>query len=275
MADTVPLEKPTKSSFLFIEFRTGNPLVPTIHRYCDRSRDTVFEDVTFKSVPPIECKIGKKTGTLEEPTTTIEMPRDAFMDRLSNGQPHAPVKIRIREAIEEDGVLDVVHLFNGRLMRTIRNARGKANLVRIEARTFKQKDLDGLAGIPIHGKCWATFAERGCFIPGGITPLLQTGTMTEIDGLAVTITGLTAPRQRYFDQGWVELDGLRIGIRDYDSGDTFSLRRQPPSDWQGSIVTVAPGCDQRVETCRLWDNEDHFGGIGKKMQARNPMVDIE
>lgn len=275
MTKTVPLENSAKTSFLFLEFRTGNPLSPTFHRYTDRAVDTVLEDVMFTSVQAIECDIGKRTGTMDEPTSTIKMPRDTFLDRISNGEPHAPIRLTIREAVEDDGVLDLTFLFKGRVMRSARNFDGRTELVRLDARSWKQKDLDFLLGIPIHGKCPFTFLERGCFLPGGRAAVEQEGTLTAISGLAVTITGTTAPRDRYFDQGYIEKDGLRIKIRDYDSGDSFALVRQPPDDWLGADVIVVPGCDQQHSTCKLWLNEEHFGGIGKVMQARNPLIDVE
>lgn len=270
-----PLRASTKSSFVYVEFRTGKLTVPIFHRYTNTTRATVLEEREYASVPAIDVKASKRTGTLEEATWSLTMVADDFLRRLSSGEPHAPVDVRILERIEEDGRADVLTLFNGRVARAIRNPQGRSGLVRLELRTWKGGELDILGGIPCHGRCPWIFTGRGCFLAGGPALLIQTGTLTAIDGATVTITGLTPPRDRYFDQGFVELDGLRIGVKDYDSGTDLVLRRQPPDDWLNETVEVMPGCDKELATCKLWLNEDNFGGVGRKMQPRNVLMDSD
>ncbi|PCJ18271.1 MAG: hypothetical protein COA96_16760 [SAR86 cluster bacterium] len=43
----------------------------------------------------------------------------------------------------------------------------------------------------------------------------------------------------------------------------FSLTRQPPTEWAGQALTLVPGCDGTISTCRdVHDNETRFTGFG-------------
>lgn len=54
----------------------------------------------------------------------------------------------------------------------------------------------------------------------------------------------------------------------------FSLMRQPPAEWAGQALTLVPGCDGNIITCRdVYDNEERFTGYGYATPTRNPLYE--
>jgi hypothetical protein len=52
------------------------------------------------------------------------------------------------------------------------------------------------------------------------------------------------------------------------------LREIPPPSWIGETITLTPGCDGNLSTCRtVWDNEARFLGLGFSMPTRNPVFE--
>ena len=127
-------------------------------------------------------------------------------------------------------------------------------------------------------RCRFTFAGAGCSLPGGMARLHQTGTVTAINGFRMTIEGVrapTSPPDRYFERGYAELRGSFVLIHAWDPSapTAFVMNRHPPATWLGQRVTVAPGCDKTIETCRSrWNNEQHFGGFGFSLPIPAPLL---
>jgi len=280
---TRALAKPEKESYLLVEFRHGENSA-TSERYTDFQQDTVG----FTSTPLMEVELPDNTGTFDESETKIVLPIDAFTDRLSDGLPHSPTYVKIEERTQgfvSGDEASVLILFRGQVKRVVRNYQGRTNMVAIFAVPAKSR-LNVPLGLQCNHHC-----ERRLFSPG--CTLLQSsfdqpGQIASIDGKEVTIVASaaienpTAPggtNDRFWERGYLEKDGLRIGIHVWTISDpkVFVLRKRPPSDWilagAGSILFV-PGCHGTIEDCRVvWDNEDHFLGLGYAMPDYSPNIE--
>lgn len=78
-----------------------------------------------------------------------------------------------------------------------------------------------------------------------------------------------------FRRGYVELDGIRVMVRDQPALNVVQLNRVPPPEWvPGTKITITPGSDKTIENCRAeWDNEERFGGLGYAIPRYNPMLE--
>jgi len=280
---TRALAKPEKESYLLVEFRHGED-AGSSERYTDFQQDTIG----FTSTPLMEVDIPDNTGTFDETETKIILPIDAFTDRLSDGLPHSPTYVKIEERTQgfvSGDEASVLILFRGQVKRVIRNYQGRTNMVAIFAVPAKSR-LNVPLGLQCNHHC-----ERRLFSPGcGLLQVSfdQPGEIASIDGKEVTIVANaaiespTAPggtNDRFWERGYLEKDGLRIGIHIWTIADpkVFVLRKRPPADWilagTGSVLFV-PGCHGTIEDCRdVWDNEEHFLGLGYAMPDYSPNIE--
>lgn len=103
-------------------------------------------------------------------------------------------------------------------------------------------------------------------------------TIDQVNGSNITFTSaLVDPNgtgTRY-QRGFVELDDIRVMIRSQVDLTTVQLNRAPPPEWvQGTLVSITPGCDKTIETCRAeWDNEIKFAGPGYGIPRYHPVFE--
>jgi hypothetical protein len=263
-----------KTSQLFLEFRYGDPAAPTYARFTDWTEDTILGSQSYDSTPDMEVRAPEISGILNDKTLQVALPLkvNGFTDRLSNGTPHSPIYVTLRELLRSlDGGSSEqqVVLFKGRVSRVIRNPNGRTNSVGIEAKSLKSQ-MDVPMGLPANHQCVWTFGGRGCFV----TVPTENGTLATITGKTVTITGLAGHADRYWHRGFVERQGLRLLIREWVNGTSFELAKEPPADWATQTVKVYAGCDKTIETCRArWSNEINFGGFGYAIPAYHPVFE--
>lgn len=266
-----------------VEFEYGDPASPTYSRYVDWDSDLTIGGDSYTSEKRLEVQLGADRGDFNVPQATVVLPvEDAFTTQLAKGEPHSPVFVTILErgVTVGGGSTIVTTLFTGRLAETIRNYQNRSDLIALRCRDYRAL-LNKPLGLQCNAQCAWVFTGTGCELSA--VGLSQTGTMTSISRLTATITGLTQPAffvggttEGYWHRGYVERDGLRIGIRDWRSGNptTFHLVKPAPSSWSGQSVTAFPGCDKTIKTCReRWDNEEHFGGFGIEMPAYKPLFE--
>jgi hypothetical protein len=178
-------------------------------------------------------------------------------------------------------------MYVGTILRAIRNYQGRQNRVRIEGIVFKSK-LDIPLGIPANPQCPWTFGnEKGSPCQIDLVPLRQVGLVTEIEDNLVRIIDLpvrpvlTDPNQdsaqiNYWQEGYVEKDGLRLKITSWDRNrpERFYLSSFPRKEWLDEDVTVTPGCGGTIFVCRhRWMNENRFAGFGIGMPNYNPIFE--
>lgn len=163
-------------------------------------------------------------------------------------------------------------------MRTIANYQGRNNKVAFFALPQKSR-LDVKMGLPANHHCAWTLFKGGCGVIE--SSFDQITDIDSVDGNEVTIidAAVQAPAvgdPRFWKRGYMEKDGLRIAIRDYDGAvdDTvFFMARPVPTDWiaGSNDIRIVPGCDKTVEICRSrYAAEEFFMGLGFAIPAYQP-----
>lgn len=275
------IQKPQKQSFLLVEFLYGDPRSPTYSRFTDQSSDVDALGVRWTAVPDMEVRVPSNIGTLADKQLELEMKlQSGFLTDVSGGEPHSPVVVTVREmsiATDDGSGPQIITLFAGRLINTRRNPASRTESVRLIAVHSKARLAIAL-GMPANHHCVWTFTGRGCAVSP--VALAETGTITSIIGKVATITGLADHSAdttgRYWHMGYLEIAGLRITIRDWQiaTPTVFQLAKEPPAGWASASVSVFPGCDKTIETCRArWDNEENFGGFGYAVPAYHPVYE--
>lgn len=114
---------------------------------------------------------------------------------------------------------------------------------------------------------WALYGP-GCglnkddFVDSGLT-------VTAISGDTVTIFGLNAKANGYFQAGWVQLGDLRRMILTH-TGNVVQLITPMVGLTVGATVDVYPGCQLDANTCRVkFNNLINFWGFSR-IPTRNP-----
>lgn len=267
------IDQSNKRSFTLVKFTYGDPGGPTISRFVNVAANVTGTDGEFLAKLDMGVRIDTFTGVFDEKPIQIRLDKssDPFFDDISNGEPHSPIFVEIWELIESvDGADVEIKLFSGRVTKVFDNFQGKQNQIKIEARTWKGK-IDIPMGVIATHQCPWIFTGEGC----EVVAATFAGTVLSISGFTVTLTvapGTPAPfLEREFHRGYMKRDGLRITIRDWQSGDVFEMTKPPPQEWIGEAVTLVAGCDKTIETCRtIHNNEDRFNGMGFAMLPYNP-----
>lgn len=267
------LSKSKKQSFVLVTFEYGAVGSRTQVRYTDWSEDVKhpISEETHTSLPEMEVEIAPYTGGLKEKASTIQVANSTdFLERLSNGEPFATVDVKIEEVYQDaDGDIGILVLFVGMLERTVLHYQGKKNTIYMELESVKSQ-MDFPLGLPVMHQCTHALGDEYC----GVSVTTETATVVSVGSKTLELSGLSAHANRYWHRGYVEYDGLRINIRDWESGTTFYMSKAVPADWAGQTVTVSPGCDKTVETCRsTWANEGNFNGPGYAMPGYLPLIE--
>lgn len=264
----------TKDYYWLFDFWYGDPLNPTHYRVSDYS--ILISNGTaggvFNPLPGIEATGLGNQGTLKDAPVAIVLQRSTFTDLFTAMAPSSPMFVRIWEVVSkpEVGTPQQKVLYFGRLTQGVKNVDGIAGKVRLEFQSLKGR-LNVPFGVTCLPTCRHSFGDLDCKVDA--VALEDTGTLEAIDGKRVTITGVGAQTGKYWHRGFVTFEGLSIMVRDWDAATPtyFFLTQEPPASWLTSTVTIRPGCDKTIETCRArWANEANFGGAGYKLPSRNP-----
>jgi hypothetical protein len=283
------IDKPEREGYLLVTIRYGDPTFPTFSYYTDWTQDTLG----FLSTPSMEVDLKGNVGTFDEREVQIALPKgDAFTTAFSGGLTHSPAFARIEEitaglAAGDAGERRVV--FNGRVVRSIKNFEGRSDTVVLFCQNVKSR-LKVPMGLACNHHCDFRVFGPGCNAGGLIASAHEKySELAAIDGNEVTVdagaSSIVTPTSpggnvdRYWERGYVEKDGLRIDIHIWSLADptVFSLRRRPPDSWllAGSTsIRFVPGCHKTIEDCRaVWDNENQAGHFGYGMLPYNPQFE--
>lgn len=262
--------------WVFVGFSWGT-VSPAFQGYCSSSEERVLLDNRYAPAPTLEVSYAKSNGVLREQPTSVTLKMDAFLDALSGSDPHAPVRATIIEVKKDGGDGDLRYRFAGPVRRAYRNANGRRGLVRLECVSIKDL-LEAQVSATTDLQCSNTFGGPGCFVD--TAALTEVAFVDDVNGTVATISGLTPVNDpalgKYWHRGYLDLNGLRIGIRDWDQANPgrFVLNRPAPASWKGQSVNATPGCDLFEMTCRdRWNNVQHFNGRGKRMPEYNPTIE--
>lgn len=225
---------------------------------------------TWDAAPAVKVEFQRQHGGAEDAPISILMP--AALEpagALVTGLPHAGVDVLVEE-IEpgNDGTLRPV--FFGRVVEATYNAAGLEGAVRLRVAGLKDR-LSVQCGIAITNACVWTFGDGNCGVD--VESLKVSATVDAIAGSVVTLD-VAGPSARYYHRGWIMRDGARIMIREYTTGNDYTLVRPPPPGWSGQQVTLVPGCDKTRDVCDTrWSNLLRFGGAGLGIPAYNPVFE--
>ncbi len=266
-----------KESFLLVQFFSGANLL-TQNRYTDLDQDFLGH----ATEPRMAVTIPANEGTFTKRELRIVLPTDVFTSRVSSGVPHSPIFVIIEEVTQGLFTGDQNSqqiLYRGRVVRTIRNFQGRKDKVAFFALPQKSR-LDVAMGLPANHHCAWTLFHGGCAVVE--SSFDENVESDSVDGQEVTITTAAftaagASDARFWKRGYLEFEGLRLAIRDYDgSVDTSRvfMARRVPDDWilaGATSIHAVPGCDKTIEICRSrYSAEEFFMGLGFAIPAYQP-----
>lgn len=285
------LERSSKESFQLVSFRHAGGAV----YFTDWTSDYDFEGNEYLATPDLEVRLPKNDGLLGENVCTVTLPLssdpDDFTARISSASAFAPTVCTVVEITRPttpgpSQVVDTVFIGDVQLVR--RNLRNNRNRIRLSCTTIKSR-LDTVSlGEPCNHTCTNDLFDARCKVDRTIHAVNVV--VASIDGARVTINTnptVAGKADRYFHRGYLEYQGLRIGIRDWRSTSPteFNLVRRAPSWWVGQTVVAVAGCDKSIQTCRdrfapiggvpagTTGNESNFNGRGYAIPAHNPQFE--
>lgn len=262
---------------MLVTFSWGT--TPTVARYCRGNRPVVLGGETFLPEPLLGIDFSAFQGGTEDVPIFITMPgARAPYTRLSMPFLHTKVMVRVEMASPGDPD-SRYEVFTGRVSKVTVKPSGVPGLVKGKIVGVKAR-LNGTLGVVASTTCLNQFGDENqsfCGIvldeirvPGTITAVYDGGVPNRI-----TVSFPTAPdlANIRWNRGYAEVDGLRLMIRQSLLDGRFELKFIPPPYWAGSPVTLTPGCDKNLATCRYWQRESQFLAIGYAMSGRNPLFE--
>jgi len=269
-------KEPANLFTVLVTFTYGS--APTVKRYARNSEDITLGSDTFTAAPTLSVELKEQHGGTEDDGAELSVDAGlAPFDNLTTGEAHSRVAVKIEEADPDDAGTRR-ELYYG-WIRTVRVApNGRSRLATATIEGIKSR-LKVAMGVPATTTCAWRFGDDRCQFDvaseratGTISALQTNG---ERNRLTINFDGSPDLDNERWRRGYLEVDGLRIMIRKSFNDGRFELTRLPPSRWINADVTATPGCDKRIATCRdVWDNEEHFGGLGYAMPARNPLFQV-
>ncbi len=270
------LPKPTKRVTGLLKFSYNGTDVGI----CNNTEDITYGGLTYTSTPRLEVKLPVMGGGVadEQALVTLEKQSTGFFSTIISGEAIAPVTVTIYEYIQHTdslGTIEVYTAFIGYLGIITVDPSDKPGTIEIEINSWKTL-LGVQVGIPAEVTCPLIFGGRGCNSPrptqvGGYADLQ----ITQINSVIITVNSLGGTwRDYYFNKGYIEKDGIKLKIYEWVQGTTFVLSRRPPASWLNQVATFRPGCDKKIETCRLFNNEENFGGYGYAIPAYHPIIEL-
>ena len=243
---------------------------------------------------PFEVKLPANTGGFDDDVCEIKILASALGDaEIYNGAPHGPISVVVScgyndlEAFPNfPSTGNSLCLFRGYVVSARFNIDGNPNLVMLKCSTFKQVKLAAKMGFAANPQCFWTFREAStCKVV--LTGLMSGAKAGPASAVISSITGksiivvygpaFTAPVDKYFHRGYLNVKSVSIGIRDWNiaSPTQFDLVSALPASWVGEAVTIFPGCDKTKESCiARWNNEERFGGFGYGIPNYNPGLEF-
>ena len=270
------LDRPTKDCFSLVRFQYGDPSNPSYIAFTNWSFNIPGNPV-YTSEPRLELSVPENNGTLQPVYLDVFLPMsNSWFANIVSGIPLAPVKIQAAEFTKPTSGGDISTLrkfFRGELDRTIKNYQGRADRSVARFNNIKHR-LDIPLGLQANAQCIWTLFGSGCL--KGKTGYSNFLVVDTVDGKILTTTTSPSRTGKFFHRGYLEYQGLRIGIRDWNdsAADTFYLVKMPPKSWEGKMITAWAGCDKTIETCRArFDNEIQFCAPGYAMPSYNALIE--
>lgn len=255
---------------ILLTFTWGS--APTTQGYTSWSRDVALPGGEyFSSEPSIEVSPGVIDGGVEDKPWKVQMEARLPLNNLVRPSRFAPVTCRIEE-IDPSDLSSRNLLFQGIIATTVKNKRNQPKLVEFQVAGLRTK-LKIPLGVISSNECAWVFGRPPCCYD--VVAIQQTANVTSIvNDTVITLDDLDVPLGGIarWAAGSVERDGLTIDIQSAIDETTLLLAEVPPPEWDGAPVLLTPGCDGALSTCRLYNNEENFGGMGIRMPDHNPLI---
>lgn len=231
----------------------------------------------FQSIPTMEmADLSKISGTLADETAKILLPASTdVVQALDVEGLVTNATIKVSEVEVEPDAVSVIKstvIFGGEIRAVVSNYRNKKSQAALLCDSTKSRTEHPL-GVACSGTCPWRVGRGPCTVD--LEPFTFPVTVTSFDSetMQVIATGGPGAPADLFTRGRLELDGVRVGVRFWsaDAPAVFYVNRPVPSEWVGQTVSAVGGCDNSLEDCTtIFDNEDEFGGIGRKMLDYDP-----
>lgn len=262
---------------LLVSFHWG---VSNVARYNRGTTNLLIGGETYYAEPTLTFRFDNPLsgGTDDSPMSLQMMMTKPPFTTLCLPYTHAAVKVLVEFFSPSDG--EKYEVFSGRIGRIKVKPGGVQGLASAKVVGTKAR-LNATLGIPALSSCVHKFGDENqsrCGVPLDAKRVNGTITAVSYNGImnAISVSGLPAGdySNTRWNRGYIEYDGLRITIRrSYGTGVYYELKMQPPPYWLGKLVTLTPGCDKTLATCRYWQNESQFLAPGFAMPNRNPVFE--
>jgi len=258
-----------------------------VARYCKWDSDLTVDAQTFTAEPTLRVSMDKPQhgGTDDSAIEIQASPMISPLDQLVVPRPHAAVSVTVEEVVPGDDTSRQT-LFVGTISKASAKPRRRGGLATFKVISAKAR-LQAVLGVPAVSTCVWVFGDSHCGFD--LPAATLTGTITEMDSggvpnrIKIDFDTLPEADVRKWRRGYVEYDGLRIAIRelyiaDIDVGTPVPIRLDlasfPPASWDDAEVSIVPGCDKQIGTCRFHERESRFGGFGIAMPNKNPLFEV-
>ncbi len=248
--------------------------------FAKHDEDITYDSNDYIATPEMEFNPLRRTGSLEPETLEITAPNDnPPFDTLSAYRKHATVSCTVGVCNPDDAAGTYREVFYGKIGACERIDADDDSLWKFDLRGIKAR-LNAKLGFYADNYCQVHLGHTLCGID--IAAQRETATVTEIGtdnrGNRITVSwsggtpDLTDARWRTGALIW---NGLVLNILESVGSSKFDLELDPPSAMDGQTVTMEPGCDGTLSTCRnVWANELNFVGFGLDMQDRYPLTEV-
>lgn len=276
---TQALHQPTAISYSpLVTFTWGD--LPFVRRFIRASVAHTIDGESFLPAPELEMRFDKplSVGTEDSPLIlTIRGNREPA-NTLRMPFPHAPVKVKVEE-VDLNYLPSRREIFYGHVSLCDSNPRGGHLLCHLTVDGIKAR-LTHVVGLQALSTCvWAFGDENNspCKVTLADKRLTAVLTYRQVDNNPVRVA-LDTSSDPYFPLtnahwagGYIDYQGTKVKIRASLEDGRFDLRSPVSPEWVGKTVTMTPGCDKTIQTCRYWNNETRFMGFGIGMPGANPI----
>lgn len=222
------------------------------------------------AMPEIQVDMGKQQGGSKDSPVDVEMKLVDPITEIVAGYMYQPIWCSIFEFNPSDPDNTCRQMFYGKISNVIINKNGRADVISFRVNGNKYQLDRVILGLRASTNCQWTLGSDACDID--LTALYETPEITAVDGRTVTVDALTTTTSRYWQGGWMRFEKMFVGIRSYTGGLTFETFRPINPGMVGETITMAPGCDKTIDTCRSrFANENRFGGFGYAIPAYTPI----
>lgn len=288
MAQTIQHISPDAPFAVLVTFSWGSPKKEA--KYIRWSDEITVGSDTFIPVTSLSAKPDQAfEGGTNPDQIEIKIPtRLPPVNSLILPYKHAVVKVTVEEISPGTGSSRKI-LFFGTVDKARLRARRK--LVTLKCSSLRSKLGIVKLGMQCLTRCPSNYGEGYCKADKASQTLqgaVASGDSSGIDGsptrCRISLADSPNIANSRFAHGYLEHDDLRIDIRQVadegtnpDPSAKVDLEYIMPPSWEGQTISIVPGCDGDIESCRdpFRNQESEFLGLGYRMNPYNAGLERE